>query len=102
MAYQILVLKIWRTEMSTRFWEKARVKKAILEGLTMLDSCLVVLAKSRGLVAIPSQLIKFLKPWQGVSKNGDGIFLCLKLNCLSLRDKIDLPLSNQASRNINL
>lgn len=101
---QTLELKRWRTETSTRFWEASGVKKRMPEGLTMPDNCLVALAKSGGLLATLTQLIKFLEPWHGVSKYADEIFLCLETNCPPLEPKIELPfqLPSKAQRKANL
>ena len=48
----------------------------------MPDICLVALAKSGGLLATHTQLIKFLEPWHGISKYADKIFLYLETNRL--------------------
>lgn len=71
------------------------------KGLIMPNCCLVVLAKLRGLLATPCQLIKFLKPWQDVSKY-DKIFLYLKLNHPLLGTKTDLLFLSQTKKKINL
>lgn len=61
MVCQILKLKKWRIKTSTRFWEVSKIKNVMFEGLIMLDNCIIALAKSGGLLATLSQLIKFLK-----------------------------------------
>lgn len=76
----------------------------MLEGLIMPDNCLVALAKSGGLLATFTQLIKFLEPWHGVSKYADEIFLYLETNRLLLEPKTELPcqLPSKAQRKANL
>ena len=69
----------------------------------MPDNCLVALAKSGGLLATLTQLIKFLKPWHGVFKYVNKIFLCLKINRFSLESETKLPfqLPSKAQKKAN-
>lgn len=61
------------------------------KGLIMPNDCLIALAKSDGLLATLSQLIKFLEPWHGVSKYVDKMFLCLQTNRSPLEPETELP-----------
>ena len=66
------------------------------DSLFMLDACLIALAKL-GEIFDLDQLIEFLKPWYGVAKYADDIFLCLQKKSASALG-LDLPPSEIPSK----
>lgn len=54
--------------------------RLISDNLLILDTCLTVLAKSRGLLNSQVQFVNFLKSWCGIANHIDDILICLQKN----------------------
>ena len=79
-AYRTAELKKWRKAKSKAFWLEQKVEAEIPDTLLMSDECLVGLAKAADSLidSIDGSKIKeFLKPWYGLDKYAEELFICL-------------------------
>ena len=79
-AYRTAELKKWKKAKFKAFWLEQKVEAEISDTLLMSNECLVGLAKAADSLIDSidgSKIKKFLKPWYGLDKYAEELFVCL-------------------------